>query len=143
PLFPYTPLFRSIHSTVLGPTLGGIRRWSYKSEAEALLDVLDLSRAMTYKAAAANLPLGGGKSVILLDDPRRPRSREEAHAMARCVETLRGDYIAAEDVGIDTQFVDWMAEVTEHVIGGTARTSGGDPSPHTADGVVQDRKSVV
>jgi len=124
----------AVHSTRLGSALGGTRRWHYATEEEALYDVLRLSEGMSYKAACANLPMGGAKSVILLPEPGRPATEAEARAMGRFVNTFAGDYIAAEDVGIDTQFVDWMAMETAHVMGGETVSSGGDPSPFTARG---------
>ncbi len=124
----------AIHSTRLGSALGGTRRWHYATEEEALFDVLRLSEGMSYKAACANLPMGGAKSVILLPSQHSPRTEGEARAMGRFVNTFSGDYIAAEDVGVDTQFVDWMAMETSHVMGGETVSSGGDPSPFTARG---------
>jgi leucine dehydrogenase len=90
---------------------------------------------MTYKAACAGLDMGGAKSVILLDSPRAPFTEAQARAMGRFVNSFNGDYIAAEDVGVNEQFVDWMATETNHVMGGTGEGQGGDPSPHTALGV--------
>ena len=90
---------------------------------------------MTYKAACAGLDMGGAKSVILLDSPRAAFTEAQARAMGRFVNSFNGDYIAAEDVGVNEQFVDWMATETNHVMGGTGEGQGGDPSPHTALGV--------
>lgn len=126
----------AIHSTKLGNALGGTRRWHYATEADALWDVLRLSEGMTHKAAAAGLPMGGGKSVVLLPKPGHPASEAEARAMGRFVETFGGAYIAAEDVGTDPQYIDWMGRETRHVMGERTASSGGDPSPHTARGVV-------
>ena len=125
----------AVHSTALGNALGGTRRWHYDSYDAALLDVLRLSRGMTYKAACAGLDMGGAKSVILLDSPRQVPTEAQARAMGRFVDSFNGDYIAAEDVGVNEQFVDWMAMETDHVMGGTGEGQGGDPSPHTALGV--------
>lgn len=125
----------AIHSTVLGNALGGTRRWFYESEADAVYDVLRLSKGMTYKAAISGLPMGGAKSVIMMPDPEFGRSEAEARAMGRFVDTFNGTYIAAEDVGVDTQFIDWMALETKHVMGGETVSIGGDPSPWTALGV--------
>lgn len=133
----------AIHSTRLGPALGGVRRWSYATENDALEDVLRLSEAMTYKAASAHLPMGGAKSVIMLDQPMQPATEAAARAIGRFVGTLRGDYIAAEDVGVDAQFIDWMAEETCHVMGGEKVSRGGDPSPYTAQGVVNGMKAAL
>lgn len=133
----------AIHSTRLGNALGGVRRWPYATEADALYDVLRLSEGMTYKAAGAGLPMGGAKSVILLSKPRQRSTEAEARAMGRFVETIGGAYIAAEDVGVDPQFVDWMATETRHVMGGVALSRGGDPSPHTARGTVNAMRAAM
>jgi len=125
----------AIHDTSLGPALGGCRMYPYEDEQAALRDVLRLSRGMTYKAAAAQLDLGGGKAVII-GDPRRQKTPELLQAMGRAVERLGGRYITAEDVG--TSVVDF-AEVrksTRHVVGLPVELGGsGDPSPTTALGV--------
>ncbi|MCL4196822.1 MAG: leucine dehydrogenase [Phycisphaerales bacterium] len=133
----------AIHSTTLGPALGGVRRWHYASEEDALEDVLRLSEAMTYKAAAAHLPMGGGKSVILLDAALAEPREVAAKAMGRAVDTLRGDYIAAEDVGVNEQYIDWMGEETRFVMGGEKKSRGGDPSPYTARGVVNGMRAAM
>ncbi len=122
----------AIHSTVLGPALGGTRFWSYANDEEALIDVLRLSRGMTYKNAVAGLNLGGGKAVIIGDN--RTRAREMIfRAHGRFVETLGGRYITAEDVGTSTADMDFVHMETEHVTGLAGRS--GDPSPVTAHGV--------
>ncbi|MCP3904801.1 MAG: Glu/Leu/Phe/Val dehydrogenase, partial [Planctomycetes bacterium] len=126
----------AVHSTVLGPAFGGARRWYYATEADALYDVLRLSEGMTYKAAAANVPMGGGKAVIMLPKRNHPPNEAEARAMGRFVESLGGKYLSAEDVGLTPQYVDWMALETKWVTGGDHSCPGGDPSPHTARGVV-------
>ncbi len=128
----------AVHSTALGPGLGGCRMWPYASDAEALTDVLRLSRGMTYKAALAGLPQGGGKSVII-GDPRRQKTPELMRAMGRFVNRLGGAYIAAEDSGTSVADVHTMAEVTPHVGGladakANAEGRTGDPSPATAYG---------
>lgn len=133
----------AVHSTKLGNALGGTRRWHYASHADALYDVMRLSEGMTYKAAAAGLPMGGAKSVILLPKHGHKATEAEARAMGRFVDTFNGTYIAAEDVGVDTQFVDWMAHETKHVMGGKVVSVGGDPSPHTAEGVVNAMKACL
>lgn len=133
----------AIHNTTLGPALGGMRRWAYKSEADALEDVLRLSQAMTYKAAASDLPIGGAKSVIWIESPDKAPTQEEALAMARFVDRLGGLYIAAEDVGVNTQYIDWMADATRHVMGGETHDLGGDPSPYTAQGVVNGMRACL
>ncbi len=132
----------AIHNTVLGNALGGTRRWAYHDEAEAIRDVLRLSEGMTYKAAAADLPMGGAKSVILAK-PGQAATEAEARAMGRFVDTFGGTYIAAEDVGVTPQFVDWMAGETQHVMGGDSVSHGGDPSPFTAQGCFNAMKACL
>ena len=95
----------AVHNTTLGNALGGTRRWCYAAEEDAITDVLRLSEGMTYKAAAADLAMGGAKSVILLDVPSQEATEAQARAMGRFVETLEGAYIAAEDVGVTEQFL--------------------------------------
>jgi leucine dehydrogenase len=122
----------AIHSTVLGPALGGTRFWQYADDEEALIDVLRLSRGMTYKNAVAGLNLGGGKAVIIGDN--RTRAREMIfRAHGRFVETLGGRYITAEDVGTSTADMDFVHMETDNVTGLAGRS--GDPSPVTAHGV--------
>ncbi|MCP4839230.1 MAG: Glu/Leu/Phe/Val dehydrogenase [Planctomycetes bacterium] len=133
----------AIHSTKLGSALGGTRRWHYATEEEALFDVLRLSEGMSCKAACANLPMGGAKSVILTPEPGSPRTEAEARAMGRFIDTFSGDYIAAEDVGIDTQFIDWMSAETNHAMGGETVSTGGDPSPFTAKGTYNGMKACL
>jgi len=133
----------AIHSTKLGSALGGTRRWHYATEEEALFDVLRLSEGMSYKAACADLPMGGAKSVILTPEPNSPRTEAEARAMGRFIDTFSGDYIAAEDVGIDTQFIDWMSTETDHAMGGETVSTGGDPSPFTAKGTFNGMKACL
>jgi len=123
----------AIHNSALGPALGGCRMWPYRSEAEALTDVLRLSRGMTYKAALAGLPLGGGKSVVI-GDPARDKTPALFRALGRFVDALGGRYIVAEDVGIAVEDVDAMAGVTRHVAG-AGNGGAGDPAPATAYGV--------
>ena len=127
----------AIHSTALGPSLGGIRFWSYPTEDDAVLDVLRLSEAMSLKAAACGLHQGGGKAVVRWDDrPRRARSPELLHALGRAIHELGGRYLAAEDVGATTADMDGLAEVTPWVTGVSESAGGsGDPSPVTAFGV--------
>jgi len=133
----------AVHSTVLGNALGGTRRWHYATESEAIYDVLRLSQGMTYKAACAGLPMGGAKSVIMMPRPGQEISEPEARAMGRFVHTFQGVYIAAEDVGVNTQFIDWMGLETKHVMGGEKTSKGGDPSPYTARGVLNGMRAAV
>lgn len=128
----------AIHDRRLGPALGGCRMAPYASDAEALTDVLRLSRGMTYKAALAGLPQGGGKSVII-GDPRRDKTPKLIEAMARFVDRLGGRYIIAEDSGTGVDDMRRMAAITPHVGGlagpeAVAAGRDGDPSPATAYG---------
>ena len=126
----------AVHSTKLGPSLGGIRFWRYASEDDAVRDALRLSEAMTLKAAAAGLDQGGGKAVVLVDDPDAHRSVELLRALGRAIHELGGRYLAAEDVGATTRDMDIIAEVTPWVTGVDPAAGGsGDPSPVTAVGI--------
>src|SRR3989454_4970011 len=129
-----------IHSTVLGPALGGTRFWSYRTDGEALVDCLRLARGMTYKAAVARLELGGGKSVILGDN-RTTRREALVPAHGRHVESLGGRYITAEDVGTSTSDMEYIKAETNHVTGLIGKS--GDPSPVTAYGVYRGMKACV
>src|SRR5881398_1482304 len=130
----------AIHSTVLGPALGGTRFWSYRSDEEALVDCLRLARGMTYKAAVAGLNLGGGKSVILGDN-RTPRREALFRALGRHVESLKGRYITAEDVGTSTSDMEYIKAETNHVTGLIGKS--GDLSPVTAYGVYRGMRACV
>jgi leucine dehydrogenase len=122
----------AIHSTTLGPALGGTRFWQYASDEEAIIDALRLARGMTYKNAVAGLNLGGGKSVIIGDN--RTTNREMLfRAHGRFVEGLGGRYITAEDVGTSTSDMEFVHMETDYVTGLAGRS--GDPSPVTARGV--------
>ena len=133
----------AVHSTVLGPGLGGLRMWPFKSDEEALTDVLRLSRGMTYKAAAAGLNLGGGKAVIL-GDPKLHKSEALFRAFGRYVESLNGLYITAEDVGTDMEDMELILTETRWVTGvSPAHGGGGDPSPVTAYGCLQGIKAAL
>jgi len=125
----------AIHSTALGPALGGTRFWPFEHEEDALRDVLRLSRGMTYKAAAAGLDLGGGKAVII-GDPKRDKSEELLRAYGRFIETLGGRYITAEDIGTARDDMDVIHRETRYVTGVSPELGGsGDTSPVTAYGV--------
>ena len=131
----------AIHSTILGPALGGARMWPYESEAEALQDVLRLSRGMTYKAAVSGLNLGGGKAVII-GDPKKHKSEALFRTFGRFVESLGGRYITAEDVGIGVDDMEYVRMETRHVTGLSRAMGGsGDPSPVTAEGVFHGMKA--
>ena len=121
----------AIHSTVRGPALGGTRMWTYPTEEAAIDDVLCLARGMSYKAAAAELPVGGGKGVII-GDPERDKCEELFRCYGRCVERLNGRFMTGKDMGIDEQDLDCMCRETKHVVGGSEI---GSPSPFTAYGV--------
>ncbi|HEV3470769.1 MAG TPA: Glu/Leu/Phe/Val dehydrogenase dimerization domain-containing protein [Pyrinomonadaceae bacterium] len=122
----------AVHSTRLGPAVGGTRFWHYASEEEAVTDALRLARGMTYKNALAGLPLGGGKSVIIGDN-RTPEREAIFRAHGRFVEHLGGRYITAEDVGTSPEDMEFIRRETNHVAGLLDRS--GDPSPVTARGV--------
>lgn len=122
----------AIHSTLLGPAVGGTRFWNYYSENEALADALRLARAMTYKNSLAGLPFGGGKSVIIGDNKATQREKI-FRAHGRLIESLGGKYIAGEDVGTSPADIEIAALETKHVAG--RRDLSGDPSPVTARGV--------
>lgn len=122
----------AIHSTLLGPAVGGTRFWKYASEDEALTDALRLSRGMTYKTALPGLPLGGGKAVIIGDG--KTVNREALfRAHGRFVESLGGRFITAEDVGTSPSDMEIIRAETSHVAG--LLSGAGDPSPFTARGV--------
>ena len=126
----------ALHSTTLGAAAGGCRLWNYANPAEAMTDALRLSRGMSYKNAMANLPMGGGKAVIL--GPVSADNREAIfEAFGRAVNSLNGDYFTAEDVGVSVADMQTIARQTRYVSGITAAAgkSGGDPSPFTARGV--------
>lgn len=127
--------FIAIHSTWAGPAVGGLRMRPYASEAEALTDVLRLSRGMTYKNAAAGLPLGGGKAVIL-GDPARDKTPALLSAFGRALATLKGRYWTAEDMGMSPADMAVIAGETEYVAGlADGPFASGDPSPITARGI--------
>lgn len=132
----------AIHDTRRGPALGGLRIYPYASEDDALTDVLRLSRGMTYKSALADLPLGGGKAVIIAD-PRRDKTPDMLRAMGRLVESLGGRYITAEDSGSGEEDMRHIRQETLHVSGLGQGGASGDPSPFTAHGVFCALKSAV
>lgn len=132
-----------IHSTVLGPALGGTRMWSYDNEADAIRDVLRLSRGMTFKASISGLNLGGGKAVII-GDSRKDKTDALMHKFGRFVNSLGGRYITAEDVGINTRDMEMVKMETDHVTGIPVSMGGsGDPSPVTAYGVFMGIKAAA
>ncbi len=128
----------AIHNTRLGPALGGTRFWNYDNDMAAYRDALRLARGMTYKAAVAGLNLGGGKSVII-GDPKMQRREMIMRAHGRFVESLKGRYITAEDVGTSVEDMDYVHMETEYVTGLAGRS--GDPSPVTAYGTYRGIKA--
>lgn len=138
----------AVHNTVLGPSLGGCRMYPYANSSDALTDVLRLSEGMSYKAAMANLPLGGGKSVII-GNPRTDKTPEMMKAMGRFVDSLHGKYMIAEDSGITVDDVNYMATQTRYAAGNTARysvdgkTPDGNPAPSTSLGVFSGIQAAV
>jgi leucine dehydrogenase len=124
----------AIHNTVLGPGLGGTRIWNYANEAEAVNDVLRLSRGMTYKAAISGLNLGGAKAVII-GDATKIKTEALMRKFGRFVQNLNGKYITAEDVNTTTRDMEYVHMETSHVVGlPESMGGGGDPSPVTAYG---------
>ncbi len=133
----------AIHNTTLGPALGGTRMWNYKSEEEALTDVLRLSKGMTYKAAASGLNLGGGKAVII-GDPKVLKSEALFRAFGQYINALNGKYITAEDVNTGVTDMEYVFMETPWVTGIPKGLGGsGDPSPYTAHGVLMGIKASV
>tara|TARA_B100001287_G_scaffold110247_1_gene92984 strand:- start:8433 stop:9512 length:1080 start_codon:yes stop_codon:yes gene_type:complete len=128
----------AIHSTICGPALGGTRMWNYISENDALIDVMRLSRGMTYKNAISGLNLGGGKAVII-GDSSKDKSPELFRSFGSFIDSLNGSYITAEDVGISPEDMVYVAERTKHVTGLPGKK--GDPSPVTAYGVYMGMKA--
>jgi valine dehydrogenase (NAD+) len=125
----------AVHSTTLGPALGGTRFYPYADEHAALTDVLRLSRGMTYKASVSGLALGGGKAVII-GDPETSKTPDLLRAYGRFVESLRGRYITAADVGTTADDMDIIGETTDRVVSRTEAAGGsGDSAPLTALGV--------
>ncbi|MEX1132919.1 MAG: Glu/Leu/Phe/Val dehydrogenase dimerization domain-containing protein [Flavobacteriales bacterium] len=133
----------AIHDTTLGPALGGTRMWPYASEAEALHDVLRLSRGMTYKSSLAGLDLGGGKAVII-GDARTQKTEAMFRRFGQFVDSLNGRYITAEDVGMSTTEMVNIRKETTNVAGLPEEMGGsGDPSPVTAYGVYVGMKAAA
>ena len=122
----------AIHSTRLGPAIGGTRFWRYQNETEAIQDVLRLAQGMTYKNALAGIPFGGGKSIIFRDEHTTDREMI-FRTHGRFVETFGGKYITAEDVGTSPADMEYILQETKHVAG--LLSGSGDPSPVTARGV--------
>jgi leucine dehydrogenase len=134
----------AVHSSMRGPAAGGCRMWPYASTAEALADVLRLSRGMSYKNAMAGLPFGGGKSVII-GEARKAKTPVLLEAFGRLVDSLGGRYITAEDVGTTIGDMAHVARATRYVsgLGAAPGEAGGDPGPKTALGVYLGIKAAV
>ena len=134
----------AIHSTALGPAAGGTRLWTYASDDDALYDVLRLSHSMSYKNAMAGLKFGGGKAVIM-KTPEFDGSDALFERFGEFVDTLGGDYITAEDVGMSEEIMATIARRTRFVSGLPLRSGkpGGDPSPKTAYGLCCGIRSAV
>ena len=127
--------FIAIHDTTLGPGCGGVRIWPFESEEEAVLDVLRLARAMTYKSAAAGIHLGGGKALIIAD-PHTGKSEALMRAFGRFVDTLGGRFLVTEDVGCDPRDLEHIAQETDYLVGLPVSMGGsGDSSVLTGYGV--------
>ncbi|WP_114777586.1 Glu/Leu/Phe/Val family dehydrogenase [Botryobacter ruber] len=133
----------AVHSTVLGPALGGTRMWAYASESEALDDVLRLSRNMTYKAAISGLNVGGGKAIII-GDAQKDKSEALFRKFGRFIKNLNGSFITAEDIGTTIKDMEYIRMETEHVAGvSEAMGGGGDPAPLIAYGTYMGMKAAA
>lgn len=133
----------AIHDTTLGPALGGVRMWHYNSEAEALEDVLRLSKGMTYKAAITGLNVGGGKAVII-GDSRKQKTEALMRSFGRFIKNLNGEFIAGEDMGTTVRDMEYIRMETQHVTGVPESLGGaGNPAPYTARGVYLGIKACV
>ena len=131
----------AIHDTTLGPACGGTRIWPYKSEQEAIWDALRLSRAMTYKSAAADLPLGGGKGVIIADS-HTEKTEALVRAYGRFVDTLGGRYLTTTDVGSSGRDMEYIKQETDYVVGLPTTAGGsGDTSIMTGLGIYMGMKA--
>jgi leucine dehydrogenase len=125
----------AVHNTVLGPALGGTRFWSYATEKEAITDVLRLSRGMTFKSAISGLNLGGGKAVIIGSSDKLKNREPLFRRYGKFVNSLKGKYITAEDVGTSPADIEFIGMETQYVAGKPEQLGGGgDPSPVTAYG---------
>jgi leucine dehydrogenase len=131
----------AIHDTTLGPSCGGLRIWPYETEELAIQDVLRLSRAMTYKSAAADLPLGGGKAVIIAD-PNTQKTEALMRAFGRFLNTLGGRYLVTTDVGSTGRDLEYISQETDYVVGLPINMGGsGDTSIMTGLGIYMGMKA--
>lgn len=129
--------FIAIHDTTLGPALGGTRIWPHPTDDDAIMDVLRLAKAMSYKSAAAGLPVGGGKGLIVAD-PHTDKTEPMFRSYGRFVESLNGRYITTEDVGASAREMQWISYETKHVVGlPESMGGGGNPSVVTGYGIFQ------
>ncbi len=134
----------AVHDTTLGPALGGCRIRAYHSVEEALYDVLRLAEGMTYKNSLAGLNIGGGKAVIIADRNLKTGRIDLFRKFGHWVNSFSGSYISAEDMGTNVTDIETMHQVTNHVTGcDPSKGGGGDPSPHTAQGVFDGIKSCL
>lgn len=135
----------AIHSTYRGPAAGGVRYWHYANDEAALKDALRLSRGMSYKNAMADLPMGGGKGVMLAPEAGAPKTPDMLAAFGRAIGTLGGRYVTAEDVGMSEADMLAIGRETRHVSGlpVVSGAAGGDPGPYTAQGVFLGIKAAV
>ena len=134
----------ALHSTHLGPAAGGVRRWTYADDGAALTDALRLSRGMSYKNAMADLPMGGGKAVLLAS-PAVPKTDAMVEAFGVQVERLGGRYLTAQDVGMSEHDISVIARATRYVSGlpVPAGAVGGEPGPSTAEGVFVGMRAAI
>lgn len=132
----------AIHDTTLGPAFGGTRMWNYKTETDALRDVLRLSRAMTYKAAISGLNLGGGTAVII-GDSRMDKTEALMRRFGQFVRNMNGGFITTEDLGTNSRDMEYIRMETEHVIGAHEVSTSANPSPITARGVFMGIKACL
>lgn len=132
----------AVHSTALGPGLGGVRIRAYPHEDAALDDVLRLSEAMTYKAACAGLTCGGAKAVVMAPFPADRAAGMQA--LARAIDSLNGRYVATQDMGMGEPDIALINEITRHAVGRSVVSGGsGNPSPHTADGIIAGMRAAL
>ena len=132
----------AIHDTTLGPALGGTRLWPYRTETDALNDVLRLSKSMTYKAAVAGLNLGGGSAVIIGDQAKKCEAL--LRKFGQFIKNLNGEFITAEDVGTNPRDMEYIRMETQHVTGVPESIGGsGDPTPVAAQGVFMGIKAAI
>lgn len=131
----------AVHSTALGTAAGGTRFRTYLDEDQALDDALRLSRAMSYKCALAGLPCGGGKAVII-GDPALTKTKRLLHAYGRFLNRIGSSFVTGEDVGMSVRDIETLREISPYV-GGTSSAGAGDPSVHTATGLMHGLRAVL